>query len=490
MKIPRARIEDFLLIFLLLFAPLSLGAVHTWSYCVIAVIVLILFDVRFLNDIEAFKSIARAPVFIWMCMFALVTFFYTVPVPAGILKLISPVSHKLRETCMPDFSSWQPLSLYPHATLIYLIKFISYAMIFFVIVSRISAKPGKYIQRGSNVRIERNFIFLGALTAILSILFHSICDFNLHIPANALYFTVIAAIAAGISFTKKEKKEINYPFLEKLVTSIIIISFTIAIFAIIQKLSWNGKIYWLIKKAGGNYGPYINYDHFAGFMEMCVFLAIAKFMSRISSSSFVRLKRIKEKIVWFSSKEASETLIYLFFAVVMTASLFFSTSRGGILSFCAALSVFYFSCVITAEKKKRNRLLLASAMAVILMVIMIVWIGPEETVDRFKGLNKMIRFFIKEKSILSELRPHMWKDTMALIKDFPLTGTGLGAYSCVFPAYRTFSASWGFLRYAHNDYLQFIAEIGICGLVFVAAFFVWYFRRFKECLRSLGKFSG
>jgi len=38
---------------------------------------------------------------------------------------------------------------------------------------------------------------LGALSGITAILFHSLVDFNLHIPANAILFTVLAAIVAA-----------------------------------------------------------------------------------------------------------------------------------------------------------------------------------------------------------------------------------------------------------------------------------------------------
>jgi len=38
---------------------------------------------------------------------------------------------------------------------------------------------------------------LGAMTGITAILFHSITDFNLHIPANAILFTVLAAIVVA-----------------------------------------------------------------------------------------------------------------------------------------------------------------------------------------------------------------------------------------------------------------------------------------------------
>jgi O-antigen ligase len=40
---------------------------------------------------------------------------------------------------------------------------------------------------------------LGALAGITALLCHSLIDFNLHIPANALLFTVLAAIALAPS---------------------------------------------------------------------------------------------------------------------------------------------------------------------------------------------------------------------------------------------------------------------------------------------------
>ena len=482
---------DSLLIGLLAFAPLALASVHTWAYCTMAICALILFDLNFLKDITALKKVFSIPISIALAFFLLVTLFYTIPLPVQLIKIFSPAAVKLREAYMLNESFFQPLSLYSRATLIYIIKLFSYLMVFLVIVSKITGKrkimnsEEKDIQENHNTGSTYSvYIMFGALTSVLSLLFHSICDFNLNIPANALYFTVYLAIIAGIS---NSRGHCNEKFLKKLVGSIIIIGFMIAVFAIVQKLSSNGKIYWMIKVAGSYCGPFINYDHFAGFMEMCTFMAIANFIASISSSSFVYMKKFKDKIIWFSTREANKMLIHLFFAVVMTTALFLSTSRGGIMSFCAALSVFYFGSIICAEKKKRIRILSASIMVVVLISIMALWIGPEETVDRFKVLDKIVRFFIKEKAILSELRPYFWKDTLEMIKDYPLTGTGLGTYSYVFQKYRTFSSSWGFLRYAHNDYLQFLAEMGLLGGGFIIGFFIWYFRRFRECLRRLKK---
>ncbi len=50
-------------------------------------------------------------------------------------------------------------------------------------------------------------ITLGSMTGITAILVHSIADFNLHIPANAILFAVLAALAvAPVPRIKREKK--------------------------------------------------------------------------------------------------------------------------------------------------------------------------------------------------------------------------------------------------------------------------------------------
>ena len=493
MDIKRSTVEDILLIGLLAFAPLALASVHTWAYCTIAIVSLILFDIHFLNHSDRAKEsnklikVLKLPISVGLLAFLIINLLYIVPLPAAVVKLLSPSAYNLRKDYMLEPSSWQTLSIYSRATIGYLIKITSYIMVFLVIVSKIITNNDNLTiisekrPRSSHFR----FILLGALCSVLSILFHSLSDFNLHIPANALYLTVMVAVIAGLT-TKREKLTTkNDVFINRLINAIIIIAFTIAVFSILQKLSYNGKIYWVIVRPGSHFGSYVNYDHYAGYMEMCVFLAVAVFIEKIRYSSFFYLKKAKERLIWLSSPEAGKTLIYLFMVIVMVTSLFLSTSRGGILSFSAAFLVFYFSCLISAKKSRRKRMLLATLLIIMLMIVMALWVGPEETVNRFKGLNIIVRTFINERSILSEIRPYMWKDTVELIKDYWMTGTGIGTYSYVFPTYRTFTADWGFLRYAHNDYLQFIAEMGIMGFVFIAIFLIWYFRRFKECYRML-----
>ena len=66
-----------------------------------------------------------------------------------------------------------------------------------------------------------------------------------------------------------------------------------------------------------------------------------------------------------------------------------------------------------------------------------------------------------------------------------MVGAGFGGYSNIFIIERSFSANWGFLVYAHQDYLHLLAEMGAVGGVFLALFLVWYIKKFRNCLKRL-----
>ncbi|MCK4533783.1 hypothetical protein KAU39_08350, partial [bacterium] len=114
----------------------------------------------------------------------------------------------------------------------------------------------------------------------------------------------------------------------------VVVGFFICIFAIIQKFTWNGKIYWCRKIIqGAPFGPYINRDHFAGYINLVIPLSFGLILSRVNNSIKVFIG---------------------FITIVMISSLVISVSRGGVLSFLGAtvfLSTMFFFFK-KAEKKK------------------------------------------------------------------------------------------------------------------------------------------
>lgn len=518
MKLNRTNLEDNIVIGLLLFAPFAFASVHVWAYSIIAIASVILFNIHFMWGSNYFVGGAsgpektrrspliqclKRPTSIAILIFLGINILYIIPLPGSIVRFLNPNLYSMRQEYMFQAPIWQAFSSYPRATLSYIIKLISFILCYLVILSKLTNIPiEQRVKLHYRPRsIYQAFILFGAIMGVLSILFHAFVDFNLHMPANALYFTVlltiIAALAPSLQGANKTQKpslrggrrpttqSINYPFLNKLVNTIIIVGFLAALFGIIQKFSWNGKMFWCIPKLGNNFGPFVCYNNFAGFMEMTVFFAISLFYAGLFMSPLRHMKRIKDKLVWFSSSMANKTLLYLFMSIVMVGALFICLSRGGIISFTLSFLYFVIICLAISPKTRKVKALIFSGVVLVLFIAMIIWLGPQATIARFIRLKEAIILLLEGKKVLWLLRPCIWIDTVKVIKTFPITGTGLGTYSYIFMPFRTFPESWGFLRYAHQDYLQLFSELGLVGAGFLAAFLIWYSRRFRECIRRL-----
>ncbi|MCK4859882.1 MAG: O-antigen ligase family protein [Candidatus Omnitrophica bacterium] len=477
----RNFLVDTFLILLLILTPLAYGTVHIPSIIIFSIAAVIIFNIYFLNRLDVLKQITKLPVIKWGIFLVVVVLFQLLPLPKFLLKFISPSTYGLYMNYSlqyADTNSLRSISIYLWPTIFELIKIISYGLIFLVVLCRAKEYDFRRYRTVHSSPLSLNsYLQLGLLTALFSLLLHSFCDFNLHIPANAFYFVVIFSLTQPL-FHRREAVQVNHRFILKIVNCIIIIGFLISIFAIIQKFSFNNKIYWIGKESGSAFGPYINYDHYAGYMSLCVPLAIASFIGSVATSSFSRIEGIRKKILWFSTFEANKTLLYLFFSVVMTTSLFLSASRAGIMSFTISILSFFIAIIIKTKRNIRSRLLSSFILVILLITTMIIWVGPEPFLGRFRVLANI------EGPILNGLRPRIWKETFGLIRDFPMFGTGLGTFSHIFPAYRTFGGE-KFLRYAHSDYLQFISEMGILGAVFIIAFFVFYAKLFIRALKKL-----
>ena len=78
----------------------------------------------------------------------------------------------------------------------------------------------------------------------------------------------------------------------------------------------------------------------------------------------------------------------------------------------------------------------------------------------------------------------IWQNTQAIVKDFPLVGTGLGTFTQVFPMHRSFHIR-GLVTHAENDFLQLVSEVGIIGFGLVCALFLILIVRAVLDIRSL-----
>ena len=95
------------------------------------------------------------------------------------------------------------------------------------------------------------------------------------------------------------------------------------------------------------------------------------------------------------------------------------------------------------------------AAVAIIVVLSFIFLPTDPLIARFSDLAKT-------ESISADTRARIWADTVGLVKAYPIFGCGLGGYESAFMRYKTV-APMSTVDYAHNDYLQVMAEMGFVG---------------------------
>ncbi len=364
------RLIEFCIISLIIFTPLTYGAVLPWPIAVFEVISALMFLFWIFKMLSNGKlEFIRNPLtpFIFLFIFYISLQFFSTPLTPHSSLVTLSVS-----------DVWSPGSVYPWATKTELLKVIAYVIIFIVTLNTI-----------------------------------------------------------------KTRQQIN-----RMLSIIIAVGFVMGIFFIMRYLG--------AKAPQG----FINRDHYSAYLGMIIPLALGfLFVISITTDRY--------------SQTAKRALLF-FCVIVMSTALFFTMSRGGMLSFISAL--LFMAFLVWRRKSIRGRGWILSAVG-IFVILTIMWFGAAPVIERILSIKTEIA------SRYIGGRLSIWQGTADIIKDYPVFGTGLGTFNYIFPKYEPAIIKVHF-AYAHNDFLELIAETGIIGFAVFAAFglvaVVWLFRRFLK----------
>jgi len=230
--------------------------------------------------------------------------------------------------------------------------------------------------------------------------------------------------------------------------------FLISIFGILQHLTFNGKLYWFreIHYGGIPFGPYVNRNHFAGFVELILPLALVPLV-------LGRVRRERWPVVGL-------------FAVVPIGALFLSASRGGIVSFGVELAVL---ALVMILRRTAGKQLFAGAAVLLLALLMVSWLGVGQLLQRFSSFQSL--------EATAGKRASMRRDTWQIFLHHPVAGTGLGTLQIVYPPYESLYDG-KIVNHTHNDYLEALAETGflggLCCAWFLGVLFGESLKRFRQ----------
>lgn len=213
-------------------------------------------------------------------------------------------------------------------------------------------------------------------------------------------------------------------------------------------------------------GSFLNRNHFG-------FLMIGGIMACFSLLSMISAEDKKSKDDW----NGWTTLVVPIGIVVfmLLTALVLSLSRG---AFVGAVVAFFMFGIIWL--KKSHEIKRSDRQKVLALLVMIAVAFLLAMPYAMSSLSQRFNDVVGG-DISFGTRMEIWKDALRLIKDYKLAGVGLGGFGNSIQPYDKGAISYGLIGHAHNDYLEFMAEVGIpiSFLLGLLALFIWLrsFRR-------------
>jgi tetratricopeptide (TPR) repeat protein len=273
-EIPASRFDaviQWLLIALLAFMPLTFGAVEAWSEQVVVTLAAAISLCYLLKlAVEGNSRLIWSWAYVPVAAFVLVAIFQLIPLPAGLVGILSPNTAAVRKELLSDLPNSSELlksmtvSFYANAT--------------------------KH-------------------------------DLRLLLAVAAVFIVVLN--------TYREPQQVK-----RLLAAIAIIGGAVAVLALAQQLFGNGNIYWLVPPGVGKAysGPFVNHSHYGQFMNLSIGAALGLILTELHE--VFTGKRVSPPLVfeYLGSPAAKAPWLLMATIILGAATIFVSLTRGGMVS--------------------------------------------------------------------------------------------------------------------------------------------------------------
>lgn len=245
---------------------------------------------------------------------------------------------------------------------------------------------------------------------------------------------------------------LNSRALRRLPRALAMFAVPLALFGIYTREYNNGLMYWfwLPQDGGGanQFGPFVNRNHFAGWMLMAACFLIGALFGQVERASPGSSEsRAQRRLAWMSSAQANGLFLMGGTVLLAAISLFWTESRSAMIGFGVAGATFVW-LALTRRRLGTTRRAVAVATLGTTLLAGVMWRGPA----------RLLAWFQDERDLLSRLEA--WRDGWGVVRDFSHFGTGLNTYPDAMLFYQQRNPD-SFVAQAHNDYLQVLAEGGL-----------------------------
>lgn len=177
----------------------------------------------------------------------------------------------------------------------------------------------------------------------------------------------------------------------------------------------------------------------------------------------------------------------LFLAAVNAWGLWNSTARGGIASLLAGTVMLAVLVWRTQRDREMFRRMLHIGVAIVAMLLITLAAGKIFEFGRAAPLvSKTVDMITNISSIGG--RRHIWQSSLTMVRDYALGGVGIGHFKWHYlEAQRKAmlkhpDINWIYTYWAHSEYIQWFAEFGLFGALFLLAVGAWWLWNFVKDL--------
>lgn len=243
-----------------------------------------------------------------------------------------------------------------------------------------------------------------------------------------------------------------------------------AIYGVLEVLSGSGfSLVFDFPINGPATGSFVYKNHFANFLLLCLSAGIGLMVIDIEINKSQQPRDWRISLI--STLLTSKTLVRLCLAIMVIALVMSRSRMGNVAFFSAMIAVSVFTLLLDRKKSKGLGILIVS-MLIIDLFIVSQWFGLDKVQQRLAAT-----------SLSQEKRDEVVLDSLPIVKNHPIVGTGAGSYYSVFPGYKK-SIINSFYDHAHNDYLQMLIEYGVLGFAFLGLLVLFSFIKAMTALKK------
>jgi O-antigen ligase len=248
--------------------------------------------------------------------------------------------------------------------------------------------------------------------------------------------------------------------------TIVAASVAVALYGLVARVTFGDKLYGVFSVPTiAPFGPFVNKNHFAGFVVLSALLAAG-----LGAGLASEARRGPGLLSWIESTRARYVILAWGAAAVLALAVPVSLSRAGVLGLAAGLLAFV-SMRLWRRTRRPSRSMVIVAIAFAMVGAMaLARVMPDVVHERIRTLASPTT------DLSGSFRLELWRDVVVLVGSSPYLGTGFGAFEDALRRLKTGSGDMA-VQHAENDLLELVAEGGLGAGLCVVASAVAVFRR-------------